>query len=158
MNVKHRHPHRHTGHIGFIRGRRTPIHQRHVRGRSAHIKSDNAIKAAASRHRRRAHNSAGRPGKHRAHRLGRGRLQRRDAAAGLHHKNACAPGALSRPLPQVPEIALHYRLEIGIHQHGAGALIFAKLRQHLVRYRERQPQPGQRFRHPALILRVGKRE
>ena len=117
------------------------MHQGNVGRGAAHVEGEDLFEAAAPRHRGSAHDSAGRSGKNGAHRLSCGRLQRGDAAAGLHDEHArtlCRTSFARNARLQAVQVGLHYGLEVGIHHDGAGALEFAELGQDDVRQRKRQ--------------------
>ena len=58
-------------------------------------------------------------------------------------------------LGQALQVTLHHRAQIGIHHRGAAALVFAKLRQHLMRHRHGNAEPLRRLRDGRLVHRVG---
>ncbi len=161
VDVKNGHAYRKPGNVGLVRGRGTAINQRHVGRGPTHVEGDDALAAAAASDRRRAHHAARGTGEHRAHRLLGGGVQRRDAAARLHDEDArrfAFRAPLAHAPPQTLQIVFHRRLQVGIYQDCAGALVFAKLRQNQVRNREWGPQSAQLLRHRLLVHGVGEGE
>ena len=69
VDVEHGNAHRQSGNLAFIGGLRIAAHQCDVGRGASHVEADNALAAAAPRHRRSAHHAARRAGQHRAHRL-----------------------------------------------------------------------------------------
>ena len=80
-----------------------------------------------------------------------------DPAVGLHHVDPRAKAPLPQLRFQVGQVALYYRLDVGVEGCRAGPLILLDLRNQLggKRVRERGELAAQDLPHPLLVQGVG---
>ena len=118
----------------WLLARSFSVNQRDVGGCAAHIEGDDSFEAAAARHGGGSYHSSCRPGKHGAYRFAGGGSESRDPSTGLHNEDAGLGAAIVIVrLNQILQIALHHRLQVGVHHNRAGAFVFAELGKNLVR-------------------------
>ena len=119
------------------------VDQADLGGGAAHVEGEHAVEPALPRHVAGEDGAAHRPGFDEAD----GEADRRpdigDAAARQHDVERADEACVPQVRLQLAQVARHDRLDVGVGAGGGEALVFAHLRRHLGRQRDREL--GQRF-------------
>ena len=113
--------------------------QTHVAARAAHVEADHVGITQPTSHLRRADRAARRTGQQRLYRPGLGHGRVHDAAVALHHVERAAIPAPGQLALEILQVGGDQRLQVGVHDHGAGALVLAPFPTHFVRERDAHP-------------------
>ena len=123
--------HGHVPHGGLApQLRLTVLHQRHVRGRAAHVEGQQVVVLGLRGNPDGAGNAAGRAAHQQVDRVGLGRVRRGQAAVGAQHVQLHAAHRVVELLLEIAHVGRHLRAHVGIGDRGDRALVFLHLRDH----------------------------
>ena len=161
--------------LGIGRSGNFIFDQGNVGGGAAHVEGDDAVEAAGAGGGGRADDASGRTGEDGAHGFAGGGRERGDAAAGLHNEDVGRGGfrflrsrvrgaqaslfhQFARAVFQIFQVALHYRLQVGVDDDRRGAFVLAEFGEDLVGDGKRNSDRLQGLRDGFFVFGICERE